>query len=88
MKKIALILMMLLLSGATNIWAGSVKTMDKEELKAMLDSPDLILLDVRRGRDWSSSEFKITGAQRLENDGIASAIDTLPKDKTIVLYCA
>ena len=88
MKKIALILAMLLLSSATTIWAGSVKTMDKEELKAMLDSPDLVILDVRRGRDWSSSEFKITGAQRLETDGITSALSSIPKEKTIVLYCA
>lgn len=88
MKKIALIFIMIFLSGATSVWAGPVKTMDKEELKAMLDSPDLVLLDVRRGRDWSSSEFMITGAQRLEGDDIASAVSTLPKDKTIVLYCA
>lgn len=88
MKKIALIVAMLLLSGATTVWAGSVRTMEKEELKAMLDSPDLVILDVRRGRDWSSSEFKITGAQRLEKDEIASAVSTLPKEKTIVLYCA
>jgi len=88
MKKIALIVIMLLLSGATSVWAGSVKTMDKDELKAMLDSPDLVILDVRRGKDWSSSEFKITGAQRLEKDGITSAVSTLSKDKTIVLYCA
>ena len=88
MKKIALIIVMLLLSGVTSVWAGSVETMNKEELKAMLDSPDLVLLDVRRGRDWNSSEFKITGAQRLENDGIASAVGTISKDKTIVLYCA
>lgn len=88
MKKIALIFIVLFLSGATSVWAGSVKTIDKEELKAMLDSPDLVLLDVRRGRDWSSSEFKITGAERLGSDDIASALSTLPKDKTIVLYCA
>jgi rhodanese-related sulfurtransferase len=88
MKKIAVILAMLLLSGVTSVWAGSVKTMDKDELKAMLDSPDLVILDVRRGRDWSSSEFKITGAERLENEGIDSAVSTLSKDKTIVLYCA
>jgi len=88
MKKLALILTVLLLSGATGVWAGSVNYMDKEELKAMLDSPELVLLDVRRGRDWSSSEFKITGAQRLEKDAIPSALNTLSKDKTIVLYCA
>ena len=88
MKKIALLVVMLLLSGAPSLWAGAVKTMDKEELKAMLGSPDVVILDVRRGRDWSSSEFQITGAQRLENDGIASAVSTISKDKTIVLYCA
>lgn len=88
MKKIAFLLVMIMLSAATAVWAGSAKIMDKEELKAMLDSPDLVILDVRTGRDWSSSEFKISGAQRLEKDGIASAVDTLSKDKTIVLYCA
>lgn len=88
MKKIAFIVVMLLLSGVTSVWAESVKKIDKDELKAMLDSPDLVLLDVRRGRDWSSSEFKITGAQRLGNDEIVSAINTISKDKTIVLYCA
>ncbi len=88
MQKIALIFIMILLTGATSVWAETVKTINKEELKAMLDSPDLVLLDVRRGRDWSSSEFKIIGAQRLENDKIASTINTLSKDKTIVLYCA
>ena len=88
MKKIALILVMLLLSGATAAWAGSVKIMDKDELKAMLGSPDLVILAVRTGKDWSSSEFKITGAQRLDNSGVASAVKSIGKDKTIVLYCA
>lgn len=88
MKKIALLLVMLLLSGAVSVWAGSVPVIDKDELKSMLDSPDLVLLDVRRGRDWSSSEFKITGATRVGSDEIAAATDNYGKDKTIVLYCA
>lgn len=88
MKKIALILVMLLLSGATAVWAGSTKIIDKDELKAMLGSPDLVIIDVRTGKDWSSSEFKITGAKRLDNGSVASAAKDIPKDKTIVLYCA
>jgi hypothetical protein len=88
MKKIVFILVMLLLSGVASAWAGSVQTITKDELKAMLGSSDLVLLDVRKGRDWSSSEFKITGAERLEKDEIASALTTISKDKTIVLYCA
>lgn len=80
--------MMLLLSGAGSVWAGSVAIMDKDELKGMLDSPDLVILDVRTGRDWSSSEFKITGATYLGSDEVAAATENYGKDKTIVLYCA
>ena len=55
---------------------------------AMLDSQDLIILDVRTGKDWSSSEFKIKGAVRLEGGEVSSALKKYSKDKTIVLYCA
>lgn len=88
MKKILLIFIMLLLAGAGSAWAGSVQVMDKDELKAMLDSPDLVILDVRTGRDWSSSEFKITGATYLGSDQVSAATEKYGKDKTIVLYCA
>jgi hypothetical protein len=37
--------------------------------------------------DWTTSEFKIKGALRLD-DGDLSMIKNYPKDKTIVLYCA
>lgn len=36
-------------------------TPDAEEIKPMLDNPDVVILDVRRGQDWTSSEFKIQG---------------------------
>ena len=88
MKKIVLVLVILLFSGAASGWAGSVPVMDKDELKSMLDSPDLVILDVRTGRDWSSSEFKITGATFLDSDEVAEATMKYGKDKTIVLYCA
>lgn len=88
MKKVTVILLVLLLTGVTYSFAGSVKTMDKDELKAMLGSSDLVLLDVRTGRDWSSSEFKIKGAQRLEEDGHAAAMQSIGKKKTLVFYCA
>lgn len=88
MKKIVLLLIVLLFSGTTSVWAGSVPVMDKDELKGMLDSPDLVILDVRTGRDWSASEFKIAGAEFLESAEIAEATMEYTKDKTIVLYCA
>lgn len=88
MKKIVFFLLILLFAGASSAWSGTVERMDKDELKAMLDSADLVLLDVRKGRDWSSSEFKIKGARRLTGDEVAAALQRYPKDKTIVLYCA
>ena len=74
-------------------WAGSaafadqVPRMDKDELKAMLGKEDLVILDVRQGRDWDTSEFKIKDAMRVEN-GDLSIAKKYPKDNTIVLYCA
>jgi len=66
-----------------------VPRIGKDELKAKLGSPDLILLDVRAGGDWKSSEVKITGAVRPDMDKPAKEWAAgLPKDKEIVLYCA
>ena len=62
--------------------------MTKEELKAMLDDPDLMVLDVRRGKDWKSSEFKIQGATYVKPEDYADWAGGLPKNKKYVLYCA
>lgn len=88
MKKTTIILLVLLLAGVTYSWAGSVEKMDKDELKAMLGSSDLVIFDVRTGRDWSSSEFKIKGAQRLDKNDHSSAMQSYGKDQTLVFYCA
>jgi predicted sulfurtransferase len=69
--------------------AGSdVPLMTTDELNAMLDDPDLLVLDVRRGKDWTSSEFKIKGATYAKPEAYDTWANTYPKDKKIVLYCA
>lgn len=68
--------------------AQDVPRMSKDELKAMIGNPDLVIVDVRSGRDWSSSESKITGAVREEPKKAASWADKYQKDQTLVLYCA
>jgi rhodanese-related sulfurtransferase len=78
----------LALLGSSLAAAPPVERIDKDALKAMLGNPDLLLIDVRQPRDWSSSERKITGARRLLPAEVASWAPTLPKDKKIVLYCA
>jgi rhodanese-related sulfurtransferase len=68
--------------------AEEVPRMTKEELKGMLDNPDVVIVDARAGKDWAASEFKVKGARRMEPDEFDSWKGDLPKDKTMVLYCA
>ena len=87
MKRVLLFVFCLLLTGATAL-AVEVKKISKEDLKSMLGSSELVLLDVRTGNDWSSSEYKIKGAVRIEGEEIDAATKRYHKDQTIVLYCA
>ena len=68
--------------------AGAVSKMTKEELKEMLDKPDIVIIDARRGKDWKASEFKIKGAAREDEKAFDSWADKYSKDKTLVIYCA
>jgi rhodanese-related sulfurtransferase len=60
----------------------------KEELKAMLDNPNLMVMDVRTQRDWKESDLKIKGAAREDPEAVESWANKYPKDKTLVFYCA
>jgi predicted sulfurtransferase len=68
--------------------ADEVPRMSKEELKAMLGNPDVVIIDVRSGKDWEASQSKIKGAVREEPRQAKSWADKYDKDKTYVLYCA
>jgi len=61
----------------------------KDELKEMMQSQQgVTLIDVRVGKDWQDSEYKIKGAVREEPDQLESWANKYPKDKAIVLYCS
>ena len=70
------------------VHASSIPIMTKETLKSMLDNPDVVVLDVRAGRDWKSSEFKIKGADRANPGDYSSWASRYEKNKKLVLYCA
>jgi len=70
--------------GASN----EVPRITKEELKTQLGAADVVLLDVRAGKDWSSSEIKIKGAVREDPKEFDAWASKYPKEKKIVLYCA
>jgi hypothetical protein len=80
--------LLMLLTGISMSDAKDVPIMTKEELKAQLDNSDVMILDVRKGKDWKSSEFKIKGASRANPKELEKWAETYPKGKTFVLYCA
>ena len=73
---------------ATPAAAQDVKRMTIEELKGMLGNPDLVIVDVRRDGDWKSSEAKIKGAVREDQEKVDAWMSKYPKDKSLVFYCA
>ena len=68
--------------------AADVPRMTKEDLKAKLGTPHLVIVDLRVGTDWKASEMKIKGAVRGDPQNIESWAKTYPEDTTFVLYCA
>jgi len=57
-----------------------------DELRGMLDNPDLTLIDVRYDKDWEGSDMKIKGAVREDYRDVKSWGDKYPKNKLLVLY--
>jgi rhodanese-related sulfurtransferase len=88
MKKLLLFLVSIICFTALPALAGDVRLMTSTELQNMLGSKELVVLDVRSGRDWSTSDLKITGAIRANGDDFDSWANSYPKEKKIVLYCA
>jgi len=73
---------------ATLTMSKTVPMMTKDQLKAMLGNPDLTIIDVRYGLDWTDSDMKVKGAVREDPTKVTSWAPKYPKDKLIVLYCA
>ena len=81
----ALIIVSLVSSPA---WAGTDSIVTKETVKSWMENGNVIILDARSGRDWSSSEFKIKGAFRADPGRIHHWKSQFDKESKIVLYCA
>ncbi|HNR13013.1 MAG TPA: hypothetical protein PKJ77_02810 [Thermodesulfobacteriota bacterium] len=61
-----------------------VPRMNKNDLRSHLGDADTIVIDVRRHKD----ESRITGAHLENPDDVRTWMDTYPRQKTLVLYCA
>jgi hypothetical protein len=58
----------------------------KEELKGMLGSVEMTLIDMRFGRDWYDAPLKIKGAIREDPMKPGQWIDKYAKDRLLVFY--
>ncbi len=66
--------------------AAEVPRITKEELKSMLEDPDVIVLDVRGAKQREASGRKIKGAVWEDYKNVESWAENYPIDKTLVLY--
>ena len=66
--------------------SASIPRISKETLRAWLNDPSVILLDVRLPRDWKKSGEKIKGAAQENPAKFAVWQSKYPKTEPIVLY--
>jgi hypothetical protein len=62
--------------------------MTRQELKGMLGSPDVTVVDVRSINGWNRSDSKLPGAERQDPTDPTAWASEYQKDKTLLLYCA
>jgi hypothetical protein len=60
----------------------------KEEVKALLNDPNVAILDGRIRADWKKSDTKIKGAVRIDPLDVGAWAGNYPRDKKIIVYCA
>ncbi len=85
---LALAATFLILAPTSMVFGKKIPLITKEELKPIMGDADVAIIDVRKGRDWTSSEFKIKGAIHGDPKKVADWNKQFNKDTKLVLYCA
>jgi rhodanese-related sulfurtransferase len=100
LNKAAMLLPVLLLLGFVTAAASTgiddkkghseadIQRITVDELKAMLARNEKVVIIDVRGKDYDASPTRIKGAIRIAPAEIASRLDSIPRDKEIVTYCA
>ena len=85
MKKVVLVLLFLV-TMATQVWAAE-KEISARDAKALLDAnKNVYLLDVRTPQEYSQG--RLSGSVLIPIGEFERRIREVPKNKTVVVYCA
>ncbi len=84
----SLLLLFAALAWVSSVTAADIARITKEELKAMMDNPKVVIVDVRTNPEWNMSKVKIKGAVREDASKVKSWIEKYPPDKTYIFYCS
>jgi rhodanese-related sulfurtransferase len=87
-KRFISLLICVVIGWAASAGAAGAPKISKEELRVLLDRPEVVVIDVRTSVSWLDSKFKIKGAVREDPTRVNTWIDKYPKDKTLVFYCS
>lgn len=88
MWKVVLTGLLLVLVFAPAVFAADVPRMEVDTLLEEIDSPDVVIVDVRSAWDWKKTEGMVRNAIRHDPGKAGAWMNELDKEKTIVLYCA
>jgi len=76
----------LVTASSLNAVSASAPRITKERVKSMLGDEKLVIVDVRVGKDWNSSKYKIKGAVQADPKKVESWAISYGKDRTFVVY--
>ena len=63
------------------------RTISANDLKKLVESKAITVLDVRRKNDYDADKARLPGAQWKDPETVAEWSKGLPKDKDVVIYC-
>lgn len=63
------------------------RTIKPDELKQLIASSSVVVLDVRRKNDFDTDWARLPGAEWRDPEQTAAWGGSLPKDKEVIIYC-
>ena len=66
--------------------AANISMISIDQLKLILDNPQVLVIDVRATKAWRDSPVKIKGAVRGAPNHFDSWSSNFPRDKALILY--